>query len=120
MLNTLKNTFTKGARTILAASLFKNKSDKPFHFNNVVITKIYIYFVADDRLANVSITIGDSNSQFANPPASLVCSYILGQPSGDIFEMFCDTIMLGRYVRLTAVNANDKLNLYEIEVYGWE
>ena len=82
--------------------------------------KIHIHFVADDRLANVRITIGDSNSQFANPPASLVCSYIPGQPSGDVFEMFCDTIMLGRYVRLTAVDINDKLNLYEIEVYGWE
>ena len=66
------------------------------------------------------ITISDSNTQFANPPASLVCSYIPGQPSGDVFEMFCDTIMLGRYVRLTAVDVNTRLNLYEIEVYGWE
>ena len=79
-----------------------------------------IYLAFDDRLANLRITIGDSNTQFANPPASLVCSYIPGQPSGDVFEMFCDTRMLGRYVRLTAVDINDSLNLYEIEVYGWE
>ena len=66
------------------------------------------------------ITIGDSNTQFTNPPAGLVCSYIPGQPSGDVFEMVCDTKMLGRYVRLTAVNVTNQLNLYEIEVYGWE
>ena len=71
-------------------------------------------------MANVRITIADSNVQFADPPSDVICSYIFGQPSGAVFEMLCDNVMQGRYVRVTAVDINKRLNLYEIEIYGWE
>ena len=81
---------------------------------------VYIFFSADDYMANVRITIADSNVQFADPPSDVICSYIPGQPSGAVFEMLCNEVMQGRYVRVTAVKINNKLNLYEIEIYGWE
>ena len=87
-----------------------------YNYSDVAILKL----TDDDRLANVRITIADSNVQFADPPSDVICSYIPGQPSGAVFEMLCNEVMQGRYVRVTAVKINNKLNLYEIEIYGWE
>ena len=56
---------------------------------------------------------------FDDPPSDVICAYQPGQPSGAVFEMSCGRTMSGRYVRVTAVDVNDALNLYEIEVYGW-
>ena len=87
---------------------------------NVKNAKIDRILIVDDLLRNVRITVGDSDEEFDDPPAEVICSYIPGQPSGDVFEMFCGRVMLGRYVRVTAVNINWDLNMYEMEVYGWE
>ena len=76
--------------------------------------------IVDDLLLNVRITVGNSDEEFDDPPAEVICSYTSGQPSGDVFEMFCGRVMLGRYVRVTAVNVYTELNIYEVEVYGWE
>ena len=87
---------------------------------NVKNAKIDRILIVDDLLRNVRITVGDSDEEFDDPPAEELCSYTPGQPSGDVFEMFCGRVMLGRYVRVTAVNINWDLNMYEMEVYGWE
>jgi len=68
----------------------------------------------------VRVTIGETDTNFDDPPEDEICDYLPGQPHADIFLVTCRTRMYGRYVRLTAVEVNTNLNIYEIEVHGLE
>jgi len=74
----------------------------------------------NDRLANVRVTVGETNTNFDDPPEDEICNYLPGQPSADIFLVTCHTRMYGRYVRVTAVEINEPLNIYELEIHGLE
>jgi len=71
------------------------------------------------RLANVRITVGETDTNFDDPPEDEICDYLPGQPQpADIFLVTCHTRMYGRYVRVTAVEVNKPLNIYELEIHG--
>jgi len=82
--------------------------------------KIIIFIEAIDRLANVRVTVGETNTNFDDPPEDEICDYLPGQPPADIFLVTCRTRMYGRYVRVTAVEVNDYFNIYELEIHGLE
>jgi len=71
------------------------------------------------RPANVRITVGETDTNFDDPPEDEICDYLPGQPQpADIFLVTCQTRMYGRYVRVTAVEVNKPLNIYELEIHG--
>jgi len=70
------------------------------------------------RLANVRITVGETDTNFDYPPEDEICNYLPGQPPAYIFLVTCHTRMYGRYVRVTAVEVNEPLNIYELEIHG--
>ena len=71
------------------------------------------------RFRNVLITIGEEKAEVANTDldSDVVCAYHQGRPD-DIHRFNCTQRMYGRYVRVTALTT-DHLNLYEIEVIGF-
>jgi len=73
-----------------------------------------------ERLANVRVTVGETDTNFDDPPEDEICDYLPGQPPADIFLVTCRTRMYGRYVRVTAVEINESLNIYELEIHGLE
>ena len=77
-----------------------------------------VYF-ADDRLQNVRVTIGESEDKVSGTENRYICGYIPGQPPGDAFTVTCTERMYGRFVRVTAVEINEPLNIRELQVYGW-
>ena len=77
-----------------------------------------VYF-ADDRLQNVRVTIGESEDKVSGTENRYLCGYIPGQPPGDVFTVTCTERMYGRFVRVTAVEINEMLNIQELQVYGW-
>ena len=66
------------------------------------------------------ITIGKEEAEVANTEvdSDVVCAYYQGQPD-DVHRFNCTTRMYGRYVRVTMLNVTEHLNLYEIEVIGF-
>jgi len=66
----------------------------------------------------VRVTVHETDPNFADLPEDEVCDYLPGQPPADIFLVTCRTRMYGRYVRLTAVEVNASLSIYEIEIHG--
>jgi len=91
---------------------------------SLLVNKLTILFfdgiVQNDRLANVRVTVGETDTNFDDPPENEICDYLPGQPPADIFLVTCHTRMYGRYVRVTAVDVNDKFNFYELEIHGLE
>jgi len=73
-----------------------------------------------ERLANVRVTVGETDTNFDDPPEDEICDYLPGHPPADIFLVTCHTRMYGRYVRVTAVEVNEVLNIYELEIHGLE
>jgi len=78
------------------------------------------FIVNNDRLANVRVTVGKNDTNFDDPPEDEICNYLPRQPPADIFLVTCRNRMYGRYVRLTAVEVNANLNIYELEIHGLE
>jgi len=68
----------------------------------------------------VRVAVGETDTNFYDPPENEICDYLPGQPPTDIFLVTCCTRMYGRYVRVTAVEVNDILNIYELEIHGLE
>jgi len=66
----------------------------------------------------VTVTVREAGTNFDDPPEDEICDYLPGKPPADIFLVTCRTRMHGRYVRVTAVEVNDRLNIYEMEVHG--
>jgi len=67
-----------------------------------VILEIFVGVIG--RLANVQVAVGETDTNFDDPPADEICSYLSGQPQpADIFLVTCHIRMYGRYVRVTAV-----------------
>jgi len=58
--------------------------------------------------------------RYLNRQEDEICDYLPGQPPADTFLVTCHTRMYGRYVRLTAVEVNNILNIYELEIHGLE
>jgi len=55
----------------------------------------------------VRVTVGETNTNFDDPPEDEICDYLPGQPQPtDIFLVTCHTRMYGRYVRVTAVGVD--------------
>jgi len=73
-----------------------------------------------DRLVNMRVTVGETDTNFDDPPEDEICNYLPGQPPADIFLVTCRTRMYGRYVRVTAFEVNNFLNIYELEIHGLE
>jgi len=76
------------------------------------------FFAVANRLKNVRVVIGETDTNFANPPEDEICDYLPGKPPDNIFLVTCRTRMHGRYVRVTAVDVAKHLNIYELEVHG--
>jgi len=67
----------------------------------------------------VRVTVGETDTNFNDPPEDEICDYLPGHPQpADIFLVTCHTRMYGRYVRVTAVEVNNFLNIYELEIHG--
>jgi len=82
---------------------------------------VSVYFIANnDRLANVRVTVGKTDTNFADPPEDEICGYLPGRPPAVIFLVTCRVRMYGRFVRVTAVEINDFFNIYELEIHGQE
>jgi len=79
---------------------------------------LFKFIAYKDRLADVRVTVGETDTNFDNPPEDEICNYLPGQPPADIFLVTCHNRMYGRYVRVTAVEVNDMLNIYEIAIHG--
>jgi len=45
------------------------------------------------RLANVRVTVGETDTNFYDPPKDEICNYLPGQPPADIFLVTCRTGM---------------------------
>ena len=78
-----------------------------------------LFSITDDLLQNVRVTIGESEDNVSSMKERYLCGYIPGQPPGDVFTVTCTERMYGRFVRVTAVEINEKLNIQELQVYGW-
>jgi len=69
----------------------------------------------------VRVAVGETDTNFDDPPEDEICDYLPGQPQpADIFLVTCRTRMYGRYVRVTAVEVDEFLNIYELEIHGLE
>ena len=77
------------------------------------------FAITDDYLQNVRVTIGESENNVSSMKEIYLCGYIPGQPPGDVFTVTCTERMYGRFVRVTAVEINEPLNIRELQVYGW-
>jgi len=75
---------------------------------------------SNDRLRNVRATVGGSDANFDNPTDSEICDYLPGQPPGDVFTVTCRERIRGRFVRVTAVEIHDYLNIYEMQIFGYK
>lgn len=84
-------------------------------YDNIML----LYNFTEMRLKNVRVAIGESDVLFDNPPANQICGYIPGNPPAAVFAVDCNRKMIGRFVRITAVDANDSMHIYEFEVLGW-
>jgi len=62
--------------------------------------------------------VGESDIEFENLPENRICDYIPGHVQTAIILASCHPRMHGRYVRLTAVEINSKISIYELEVHG--
>ena len=78
------------------------------------------YLLVRDRFQNPLIAVGEEEAEVANTEvdSDVVCAYYPGIPD-NVHRFNCKTRMYGRYVRVTAVNVSTYLNLYEIEVIGF-
>ncbi|XP_067940625.1 uncharacterized protein [Watersipora subatra] len=74
---------------------------------------------SDDYLANVRVTIGETESDLTEEGDNYLCAYNEGQPPGDEFTMNCTRRLYGRFVRVTAVSIGTRLIMRELEVFGW-
>ena len=74
-----------------------------------------------ERFQNPLITIGEKEAEVANREvdSDVACAYYPGRPD-DVHRFNCTTRMYGRYVRVTMLNHRHHLNLYEIEVIGFQ
>ena len=78
----------------------------------------------DTPLENMLVNIGNTAASVENTGTtkdvnSAFCNYRDGVVEGDVLEINCVSDISGRYVRVQALNINDDLNLYEIQVFGW-
>ena len=78
-----------------------------------------LFAITDDYLQNVRVTIGESENNVSSMKEIYLCGYIPGQPPGDVFTVTCTERMYGRFVRVTAVEISESLNIQELQVYGW-
>jgi len=68
-------------------------------------------------MANVRITVGETDATFDDSPEGEICDYLPGKPAADIFLVTCHTKVYSRYVRGIAVEVNDMLNIYKPKIY---
>lgn len=71
-----------------------------------------------DAFKNARINVEDKAGYGPGETAGK-CAYSPGTQPAVRFHPCEHGPMCGRYVRVTAVDVNDKLNLYEIEIHGW-
>ena len=78
------------------------------------------HYVAGHRFQNILITVGMSVQEVANKDknSAAVCTFFPGQPK-DVQRFDCSSRMYGRYVRISKLNFNSFLNVYEVEVIGY-
>lgn len=69
------------------------------------------------RLKNVLINVEDNG--YTGTRDAGVCAYSPGPQPAVHFHQCESGPMCGRYVRVTAYNSLDYLNLYEVEIHGW-
>ena len=86
--------------------------------NYTLIT--YCCFIAVKKFRNVLITTSlEQEVVNTDVNSDVVCTYHPGRP--EVVHRFnCTNRMYGRYVRVTMLNVIDSLNLYEIEVIGFQ
>ena len=74
-----------------------------------------------NRLKNPLVTIAEEEADLANTEvdSDAVCAYHSGTPD-NIHRFNCTTRMYGRYVEVTMLDHTNFLQLYEIEVIGFQ
>jgi len=45
--------------------------------------------IADHRLANLRVKVGETDTTFDDPPEDEICDYLPGPPPADIFLVTC-------------------------------
>jgi len=63
------------------------------------------------------VTVGENNDDSSE---GQICADLSRPPSSSIFFVTCQTRINGSYVRITAVEINDQLKIYELEIHGLE
>ena len=74
-----------------------------------------------NRLKNPLVTIAEEEAELANTEvdSDVVCAYHSGTPD-NIHRFNCTTRIYGRYVKVTMLDHTNFLQLYEIEVIGFQ
>ena len=90
---------------------------RELELNNSVL---YVSASVIHRFQNALISVAQTTSApgFGTNSGSTKCAYLPGYQASLRYHE-CSAPMYGRYVRVTSLNQNTVLNLYEIEVHGW-
>lgn len=81
---------------------------------------VYVCYTGVElRLRNVliSVAVASDEEGFGERLTESACSYSQGTQARVKLHL-CYEAMDGRYVRITAVEANEILNLFEVEIFG--
>ena len=75
---------------------------------------------AMERFRNALITVGNNpnDPRLGQKETPLMCAFRPGL-QGVLRYYECKHALVGRYVRITGVDINNYLNLYEVEIYGF-
>ena len=73
-----------------------------------------------NRFLNALISVAKeaTDPEFGLQYSHTKCAYFPGSQVAVRYHQ-CSAPMFGRYVRITGLNQNNKLNLDEVEVHGW-
>jgi len=62
--------------------------------------------------------VDESDIDFGDLPEDKICGYTPGQIQTTITLVNCHPRMHGRFVRVTAVESNSRISIYELEIHG--
>ena len=75
---------------------------------------------AMERFQNALVTVGSNpnDPRLGQKETPLMCTFRPGL-QGVLRYYECKHALVGRYVRITGLDINNYLNLYEVEIYGF-